>query len=300
MTAIFGIVGKAERPELEAMARRMAHRGAAFEIWQPAAGVHLGICHRSHGSTPVASGLGVALDGVIENAAALGAAAATDRELVGQLYRQHGLEALARLRRGGASPRLQPVLPIELPDQLAVSRRSGAQSGRVLDHAVQRHAEAGGGSGAAMRAISRSCRGARPRPAAQILNATPRWAMRRAIASSSGPLGLAKAIPKIASHSSTLRGLARAIQDQVGSVTQPAGSHGPRMRPAARRAREGLANLWRDPRRSRRRWGPVRGSIHRTGGTSWQAKHSTTSHGRGGVVVPCGAPAVAPCATRAS
>ena len=47
MTAIFGILGEADRHELEAMAHRLAHRGPWFEIWQPAPGIHLGVCHRS-------------------------------------------------------------------------------------------------------------------------------------------------------------------------------------------------------------------------------------------------------------
>lgn len=107
MTAIFGIIGDARAGELEAMAHRMAHRGAAFEIWQPAPGVHFGVCHRAHRGPTDPAGLIVALDGVIENAAALGGPEAEDpgprdRALVADLYRRDGLAAIARLRGGFA------------------------------------------------------------------------------------------------------------------------------------------------------------------------------------------------------
>ena len=107
MTAIFGILGAAHPGEMEAMAHRMAHRGAVFEIWQPAEGVHFGICHRSRHEVSDPTGLTVALDGVIENGRELGAPAATDpavsdRRLVAELYRRHGLDSIAKLRGGFA------------------------------------------------------------------------------------------------------------------------------------------------------------------------------------------------------
>ncbi len=107
MTAIFGILGAAHPGEMEAMAHRMAHRGAVFEIWQPAEGVHFGICHRSRHEVSDPTGLTVALDGVIENGQELGAPAATDpavsdRRLVAELYRRHGLDSIAKLRGGFA------------------------------------------------------------------------------------------------------------------------------------------------------------------------------------------------------
>ena len=138
MTAIFGILGAAHPGEIEAMAHRMAHRGAVFEIWQPAEGVHLGICHRVHVmKSPTATGLTVALDGVIENGRELGAPAATDpavsdRRLVAELYRRHGLDALAKLRGGFA---------VAIWDEAA--RRAGA-GGRLLRHALAAARQGGG------------------------------------------------------------------------------------------------------------------------------------------------------------
>jgi asparagine synthase (glutamine-hydrolysing) len=109
MTAIFGILGEADRHELEAMAHRLAHRGACFEIWEPAPGVHLGVGHRSSAELTSSSGLPIALDGVIENGAALEAAGECpacsgrdNRLLVNELYRRHQLDALAKLRGGFA------------------------------------------------------------------------------------------------------------------------------------------------------------------------------------------------------
>src|SRR3954469_9831888 len=57
MTAIFGILGETDRHELEAMAHRLAPRGACFEIWEPAPDVHLGVGHRSSAELTSSSGL---------------------------------------------------------------------------------------------------------------------------------------------------------------------------------------------------------------------------------------------------
>jgi asparagine synthase (glutamine-hydrolysing) len=109
MTAIFGILGGAGRNELQAMARRLAHRGPWFEIWQASPGVHLGICHRSSGDMRGSTGVPVALDGIIENRDELRAAedhpidvVKSNRHLVGDLYSRYGLSALEKLRGGFA------------------------------------------------------------------------------------------------------------------------------------------------------------------------------------------------------
>ena len=109
MTAIFGILGEADRHELESMAHRLAHRGPWFEIWQPAPGIHLGVCHRSSDDRSSSTGLPIALDGVIENGAelerageCLAGSAKDDRLLINELYRQQQLVALGKLRGGFA------------------------------------------------------------------------------------------------------------------------------------------------------------------------------------------------------
>ena len=46
MVAIYGVVGDAGRAELEAMATRLAHRGAFGAHWSPAPGVWFGMQSR--------------------------------------------------------------------------------------------------------------------------------------------------------------------------------------------------------------------------------------------------------------
>jgi hypothetical protein len=46
MVAIYGLVGDAGRAELEAMAARLAHRGAIGAHWSPAPGVWFGMQSR--------------------------------------------------------------------------------------------------------------------------------------------------------------------------------------------------------------------------------------------------------------
>lgn len=67
MAAIFGILGDADRSELEAMAERLAHRGSECAFWSPAPAVHLGQ-RRIPGRGPaIVPDLPIALDATVEN-----------------------------------------------------------------------------------------------------------------------------------------------------------------------------------------------------------------------------------------
>ena len=48
MVAIYGVVGDAGRAELDAMAARLAHRGAFGAHWSPAPGIWFGMQARAH------------------------------------------------------------------------------------------------------------------------------------------------------------------------------------------------------------------------------------------------------------
>src|SRR3954469_13732860 len=70
MGAVFGIVGDADSAELEAVGRRLAHRGGATAHWSPAPGIHLGITGSPAAVETVRDGV-IVLDGAIDNRADL-------------------------------------------------------------------------------------------------------------------------------------------------------------------------------------------------------------------------------------
>jgi hypothetical protein len=76
MVAIYGVLGDAGRAELQAMAARLAHRGAFGAHWSPAPGVWFGMQSRAPGELATEGSL--LLDGVLDNAAQL---ARRDRDL---------------------------------------------------------------------------------------------------------------------------------------------------------------------------------------------------------------------------
>ena len=65
MVAIYGVVGDAGRAELEAMAARLAHRGAFGAHWSPGPGVWFGMQARSHAE--LATDGPLLLDGRLDN-----------------------------------------------------------------------------------------------------------------------------------------------------------------------------------------------------------------------------------------
>jgi len=69
MAAIYGVIGDANRAELEAMAGRLAHRGTFGAHWSPAPGVWLGM--QSRELDGLATDGPLLFDGAIDNRWAL-------------------------------------------------------------------------------------------------------------------------------------------------------------------------------------------------------------------------------------
>jgi asparagine synthase (glutamine-hydrolysing) len=67
VAAIYGIVGGADRSELQAMGERLAHRGGEGAHWNPGPLVHLGQRRISGRGPAIRSDLPIALDAVVEN-----------------------------------------------------------------------------------------------------------------------------------------------------------------------------------------------------------------------------------------
>ena len=102
MTAIYGLIGDASPAELDAMAERLAHRGAFGARWSPARGVAFGLQCRT--ASVLAADGPLLFDGAIDNrfevAARRGAAAedpSRDAALVTELLEVEGPDTLARL-----------------------------------------------------------------------------------------------------------------------------------------------------------------------------------------------------------
>jgi asparagine synthase (glutamine-hydrolysing) len=76
MVAIYGVIGDAGRTELEAMAERLAHRGAFGSHWSPAPGVWFGM--QSRELYELATDGPLLLDGVLDNRWALAKRRGTD------------------------------------------------------------------------------------------------------------------------------------------------------------------------------------------------------------------------------
>jgi asparagine synthase (glutamine-hydrolysing) len=70
MGAVYGIVGDADPAELEAVGRRLAHRGEVTAHWSPAATIHLGMSGSPTAVETVRDGV-IAFDGAIDNRAEL-------------------------------------------------------------------------------------------------------------------------------------------------------------------------------------------------------------------------------------
>src|SRR4051812_18050152 len=66
MGAVFGIVGDANSAELEAVGRRLAHRGGATAHWSPAPAIHLGMSGSPAAVETVRDGV-IVFDGAIDN-----------------------------------------------------------------------------------------------------------------------------------------------------------------------------------------------------------------------------------------
>src|SRR3954463_5631571 len=106
MGAVYGIVGDADPAELEALGRRLAHRGAVTAHWSPAAGVHLGMTGSAEALERVREGV-IVFDGAIDNRQELARMvrhrsgepliAATDALLVLELYSESGDEAFQHI-----------------------------------------------------------------------------------------------------------------------------------------------------------------------------------------------------------
>jgi asparagine synthase (glutamine-hydrolysing) len=106
MAAIYGVIGDASRMELEAMAERLAHRGAFGAHWSPAPGVWLGMQSRNLGE--LATDGPLLFDGVLDNRWALATRRSTralrpdpepdnDALLLTELLESEGPDALALL-----------------------------------------------------------------------------------------------------------------------------------------------------------------------------------------------------------
>src|SRR3954466_13667047 len=70
MGAVYGIVGDADSAELEAIGRRLSHRGGATAHWSPAATIHLGMTGSPQAIERVREGV-IVFDGAIDNRAEL-------------------------------------------------------------------------------------------------------------------------------------------------------------------------------------------------------------------------------------
>lgn len=102
MTAIYGVIGDASPAELDAMAERLAHRGAFGARWSPARGTVFGMQCRVPAELTADGPL--LFDGVIDNRLELAerrgpraADASRDAALAAELLEAEGPDALARL-----------------------------------------------------------------------------------------------------------------------------------------------------------------------------------------------------------
>src|SRR4051812_36935825 len=66
MGAVYGIVGDANSAELEAVGRRLAHRGKTTAHWSPSPAIHLGMSGSPAAVEAVRDGV-IVFDGAIDN-----------------------------------------------------------------------------------------------------------------------------------------------------------------------------------------------------------------------------------------
>jgi asparagine synthase (glutamine-hydrolysing) len=106
MAAIYGVIGDANRAELQAMAERLAHRGTFGALWSPAPGVWLGM--QSRDLDELATDGPLLFDGALDNRWALATRRsaralrpdpepASDAHLLTELLESEGTDALGLL-----------------------------------------------------------------------------------------------------------------------------------------------------------------------------------------------------------
>ena len=104
MSAVYGIFGAADPPELTAIGDRLPHRGSIRHEWSPCPDVHFGQRLKGNTGDPPAF---IVFDGALDNAIELirllgiaqsAAEAIPDRALAWQLYQRYGLDGFGYLR----------------------------------------------------------------------------------------------------------------------------------------------------------------------------------------------------------